>query len=128
MPSMTESAGAWSRAPTEAAVPAAEEPWSPEWVRLFLRCERCGGVALERDRRGVSCGACGHTTGIVEPGFLECLPDAPGHTGGDPAAAPRGSLDAVAQRVRRFYEENPFPNYDGYESVGDLLSRASRSV
>ena len=37
-------------------------------------------------------------------------------------------LDAVAQRVRRFYEQNPFPNYDGYESVGDLLSRASRSV
>ena len=30
--------------------------------------------------------------------------------------------------MRRFYEENPFPNYDGYESVGDLLSRASRSV
>jgi ubiquinone/menaquinone biosynthesis C-methylase UbiE len=128
MPSMTESAGAWGRAPAEAALPPAEEPWSPEWVRLFLRCERCGGTALERDRRGVSCGACGHTTGIVEPGFLECLPDAPGHTGGDPAAAPRGSLDAVAQRVRRFYEENPFPNYDGYESVGDLLSRASRSV
>jgi 2-polyprenyl-3-methyl-5-hydroxy-6-metoxy-1,4-benzoquinol methylase len=37
-------------------------------------------------------------------------------------------FEKLSARVRNFYEEHPFPNYDGFESVGDLLARASRSV
>lgn len=122
---MTEPASA-RRAPRGAEDLAAEEAWSEEWVHLFLRCARCGAAPLARDRRDVVCRACGHTIEVVEPGILEDLPGGVGGAGDEPA--PSSTLDAVAHRVRRFYEQNPFPNYDGYESVGDLLSRASRSV
>ena len=123
---MTEGVGA--RRATAGDLPAAanvEEAWSEEWVRRFLRCTRCDTATLHRDGAGVTCATCGHALAIVGPGLLEDLPD----TGTDAAEAPAsGTLEEVGRRVRRFYEENPFPNYDGYESVGDLLSRASRSV
>src|SRR5262249_33803483 len=122
MPSMTERIEARRAVSGEFAVgPAAEEAWSEEWVRRFLRCTRCDAPTLERRASDVACRTCGHTLAIVGPGLLEGLPDDPASTGD--ASAPLGGLDAIAQRVRRFYEENPFPNYDGYESVGDLLSR-----
>lgn len=103
----------------------AEPSWSREWVQRFLRCTHCNATALDRESDRVVCSACGRALPIVGPGLLEHLPDRP-EAQQDPGDA-RG-LDAVARRVRAFYEENPFPNYDGYESVGDLLSRASRSV
>ena len=109
-----------------ATAPVAEQAWSEEWVRRFLRCTRCDAATLRRERSGVACDRCGHTMEVVGPGLLEDLPDGGAQGGDDRPAA--GVLDEVARRVRRFYEENPFPNYDGYESVGDLLSRASRSV
>jgi SAM-dependent methyltransferase len=130
MPSMTERMSAQAAAPDPAAARlAVEEPWSDAWVRRFLRCRRCDGTALAREPGGVSCQTCGHRLAIVGPGLLEALPDdPPDQPPRESQDGPHGVLDAVAQRVRRFYEENPFPNYDGYESVGDLLSRASRSV
>ncbi len=127
MPSMTEPAGAWRATPGElAAPPLEEEAWSEQWVRRFLRCKRCDVATLEREPGRVVCRSCGHALELVGPGLLEDLPD--GAAPGGDGVAPRGGLDAIAQRVRRFYEQNPFPNYDGYESIGDLLSRASRSV
>jgi hypothetical protein len=127
MPSMIDRASVSPVVGDEpAARPLVEEPWSEEWVRRFLRCKRCDGTVLAREPGRVVCRTCGHALEIVGPGLLEDLPAAPAASG-EPAGA-RGVLDEVAQRVRRFYEENPFPNYDGYESVGDLLSRASRSV
>ncbi|MGH7898974.1 MAG: class I SAM-dependent methyltransferase [Candidatus Binatia bacterium] len=117
---------------TEAAPPRPlaasppEEAWSEEWVRRFLRCKRCAGVALGRDAGAVSCRTCGHAMPLVGPGLLEDLPEGSGQSSA--ATPPPGSLEDVARRVRAFYEQNPFPNYDGYESVGDLLARASRSV
>src|SRR5262245_48864833 len=125
--SMTEGVGA-RRAPAGdlPAAPVLAEAWTEEWVRRFLRCKRCDGATLRRDRTGVSCTTCGHVLEIVGPGLLEDLPEKPAR--GEEPSPPRGTLDEVAHRVRRFYEENPFPNYDGYESVGDLLSRAARGV
>jgi SAM-dependent methyltransferase len=104
---------------------SAEQPWSADWVRQFLRCTRCDAVALDRQPDRVACASCGHALPIVGPGLLDHLPD-----GEQPQAQDGGArgLDLIARRVRAFYEQNPFPNYDGYESVGDLLSRASRSV
>jgi len=124
---MTEGVGARrATAGDLPAAPDAEQAWSDEWVRRFLRCTRCDTATLRRDAAGVTCTTCGHTLEIVGPGLLEDLPD----TGASAAEAQpaAGTLEEVGRRVRRFYEENPFPNYDGYESVGDLLSRASRSV
>ena len=40
----------------------------------------------------------------------------------------QGGKRDVTDRVRAFYEENPFPNYDGFETVGDLVSRAEKGI
>src|SRR5262245_14997888 len=121
--SMTDQSGLQSLPPEPLRI--AELPWSQDWVERFLRCRRCEASTLDRVDRGIVCRACGHEWEIVGPGLLEDIPAAaPGAT----RAASRSGLDAVAMRVREFYEQNPFPNYDGYESVGDLLSRAARGV
>jgi carbamoyltransferase len=35
--------------------------------------------------------------------------------------------DPVIGRVKAFYEENPFPNYDGVQEYGDLVNRGSKN-
>ncbi len=101
-----------------------EGPWSAPWVKRFLRCNACGGEALERKPGGVTCSGCGRLFPLEGPGLLAALAEEPA-----PAGEPEPDVgDAVTLEVRRFYEQNPFPNYDGFESVGDLLARASRSV
>ena len=92
--------------------------------RGFLRCKRCDGTTLHRTAAGVTCASAGTSRDRRPRPARGPARHRHGRRGG-PAS---GTLDEVARRVRRFYEENPFPNYDGYESVGDLLSRASRSV
>ena len=89
-------------------------------MERFLRCNGCDGTALAREAQGVRCGDCGRTLALEGPGLLSALPEA------SEAHTPTRD-DPVTGRVRRFYEENPFPNYDGFEAVGDLLARASRS-
>ncbi len=34
----------------------------------------------------------------------------------------------VTEVAQAFYSENPFPNYDGFEAVGDLITRAERGL
>jgi len=127
MRSMTESlSDPLTRPDDVGASSAAEEAWSEEWVNRFLRCKPCNAPTLGRVRGGVACRNCGHTLELVGPGLLEDLPESARQAA--QTAPPAGPLEEVARRVRAFYEQNPFPNYDGYESVGDLLSRASRSV
>jgi SAM-dependent methyltransferase len=127
MRSMTDSAADRLTALDGAgASPAADEAWSEEWVKRFLRCKRCDAATLERRSDAVACRRCGQTLELVGPGLLEDLPEH--EVQAARAKPPSGPLEEVARRVRSFYEQNPFPNYDGYESIGDLLSRASRSV
>jgi len=38
------------------------------------------------------------------------------------------SKERVAERVRTFYEETPFPNYDDFDSVGSLIEKARRGL
>jgi SAM-dependent methyltransferase len=33
----------------------------------------------------------------------------------------------VARRIRSFYEENPFPSYDGVEDIGDLVNKGVKN-
>ena len=126
MRSMTESVREPLTAIGEPDSPPEELAWGDEWVRRFLRCKRCDAATLERTRDGVVCGSCGHRLDLVGPGLLEDLPEDESKVSSAKEAS--GPLEVVARRVRSFYEQNPFPNYDGYESIGDLLSRASRSV
>ena len=100
--------------------------WAADWAATFLLCPSCGAAGLDRRDNRAVCADCGHSLGIDPHGTLLALPNATtgqanGTTGSD-------RMSSVTDIVKRFYEEHPFPNYDGFESVGDLLSRASRSV
>ncbi len=100
--------------------------WPDEWVRAFLRCPACAEAQMERRGDAVVCAACSVELLVSERGVIEALPrrddDAPAASRDDE------SLLGVTKVVKAFYEEHPFPNYDGFESIGDLISRASRSV
>ena len=100
--------------------PAARSSWQQDWLDAFLRCAGCRGRRLARTAVSVRCEACGRETRVSNSGVLALLPE---HRPTDSPAT-----DDVTARVRAFYERHPFPNYDGFESVGDLLARASRSV
>jgi SAM-dependent methyltransferase len=110
----------------EVEIEGNEEAWSPEWVERFLRCNGCGCEGLERKPEGVVCPECGDRLRLAGPGLLLGLPQLPESEQETDREA--SDFDFTMERVRRFYEANPFPNYDGFESVGDLLSRASRSL
>src|SRR6266581_595983 len=38
------------------------------------------------------------------------------------------SKERVAEKVRAFYEETPFPNYDDFDSVGSLMDKARQGL
>ncbi len=99
--------------------------WEQEWIDAFLRCPACRAEDMKLADGSVTCQSCGRNLPLTETGILRSLPD-------EPAAVetqqPDKGFQALSAKVRRFYEEHPFPNYDGFESVGDLLARASRSI
>jgi SAM-dependent methyltransferase len=98
--------------------------WEQQWVDAFLLCPKCGGAELVRNGAGVGCLSCKHEIPVTESAVLVNLPaDVPLRP-----AKKTTNHQELTHAVRQFYEENPFPNYDGFESVGDLLGRASRSV
>ncbi len=43
------------------------------------------------------------------------------------AGAKAGSSDRVTGRVKAFYEEHPFPNYDGVQDFGELVNRGFKN-
>ena len=82
-------------------------------IDLFA-CPRCkGDFNLEKER--VKCLDCG-TSYVVSGGVPLIF---------EPAEM---GLTDVTQNIKNFYEENPFPNYDGLESASDLISKAERSL
>jgi SAM-dependent methyltransferase len=101
--------------------------WPDDWVRAFVACPACGEARLRRVENGAVCGPCSRQIDIDDRGVLLALPERPPATGTG-AVGTRDRLSQVSDVVKRFYEEHPFPNYDGFESVGDLLARASRSI
>jgi 2-polyprenyl-3-methyl-5-hydroxy-6-metoxy-1,4-benzoquinol methylase len=96
--------------------------WDLEWVRTFLLCPACGHDSLDREPGAVSCTACGRRMLLEEPGILVDLVE---ELSDDRSLT---HAESVRRKVRRFYEANPFPNYDGFEGVGDLIARGSRGV
>jgi carbamoyltransferase len=71
------------------------------------------GAGLERITGGFRCSATGRIYPDQDgvPSLLAGM-DLPG--------------DAVTGKVKAFYEENPFPNYDGVEDFGDLVNRGQK--
>jgi 2-polyprenyl-3-methyl-5-hydroxy-6-metoxy-1,4-benzoquinol methylase len=68
---------------------------------------------------------------LIEDGFRcpdtgETYP----HIGGVPSlyAPPEGEGEEVTRRVKSFYEEHPFPNYEGLEEFGELVSKGSQNA
>lgn len=83
----------------------------------LLRCPRCASP-LRRDGLTESLVCTGQSHGYsLERGLPRLLP-----VSGEEGAEP------VTRRIRRFYEENPFPDYDGFEDLATLLERAQEGV
>jgi ubiquinone/menaquinone biosynthesis C-methylase UbiE len=97
-----------------------DDVWSDKWVDRFLRCPQCNNGALTNNDSEIVCDACGAQLSIRD-GIVKGLKT-------DAVERDEKQAQGVTQTVREFYEEHPFPNYDGLESVGDLLGKASRSV
>ncbi len=104
--------------PTETTGTAAGSAAAPALAHLeahlgLFRCPACAGP-LTPVGEAIACRSCGARF-CSESGIpLLFSPDTP----------PVASSD-VTDRVRSFYEENPFPNYDGIEDVGSLIQKAN---
>lgn len=79
-------------------------------------CPRCQGD-LSFDDAILSCQACRHTFGPVDqiPGLFW------------PNEWDPGKQD-VTERIKAFYEKNPFPDYDEYDSAGSLIDKARKGL
>lgn len=85
-----------------------------ECIGIF-HCARCGG-SLTVDT-GVRCTRCNHAFSVDDG--IPCL---------YVPAEVDGTQEAVTQEVRAFYEETPFPNYEEFESIEDLVRKAEEGL
>jgi SAM-dependent methyltransferase len=82
----------------------------------LLACPACGHALDVSDLEAPRCAGCGRAFRTEDGVPLLFWPH---DTVGDPGD--------VTEIVKGFYEENPFPNYDDYDSVWTLRERARRS-
>ncbi|MBI4064011.1 MAG: methyltransferase domain-containing protein [Elusimicrobia bacterium] len=83
----------------------------------LLRCPACAGALDIRTYR-LLCANCGQNYDVKDniPRFLRI-------------SGPPGSLaSAVTQKIKNFYETNPFPDYDSFDNVGSLIEKAKESI
>ncbi|MGQ0663474.1 MAG: methyltransferase domain-containing protein [Pseudomonadota bacterium] len=85
-------------------------PFPPRLLATLKAPGHANAADLELAGDGLVCPATGETFPFVDGVPSLFVPD----TG-------RGA--EVTDRVRAFYEENPFPNYDGVEEFGDLVGK-----
>src|SRR5712692_9642813 len=45
-----------------------------------------------------------------------------------PSGSGKGAENAVTQKVRNFYEDAPFPNYNGYDTLAIFVRQANATV
>jgi SAM-dependent methyltransferase len=78
----------------------------------ILCCPRCAGdLSVEAD--GFRCGACSHLYRAQDnvPSLFT-------------SNEWQNSKEDVTDKIKAFYEENPFPNYDDFDSAGSLIDKA----
>jgi len=92
-------------------------------VRLYLSkyqeilcCPRCRS-SLTIGECDIACSSCGGRFGVEDDIPLLFWP-----------SEWDASKERVAEQVRRFYEETPFPDYDEFDSVGSLMEKARRGL
>lgn len=83
-----------------------------------FQCPHCRGP-LELDT-GIACGQCGRTYPIEDGIPHLYAPDAP--------EGPETPKEQLTRQVRAFYEETPFPNYEDFESIEDLVRKAEKGL
>ena len=67
----------------------------------------------------------------MEPDGLRCTQtgDSFPHVDGVPSLFRRGSSSGtqITDKVRSFYEENPFPGYEGLEDFGSIVTKGKKN-
>lgn len=100
----------------KASVPAVARSGGVDWLHDYLCCPCGKGGRLERVDSYVGA-ACGHrfpvTDGIPQLFWPHDTADDPGD---------------VTERVKAFYEETPFPNYDDHDSVRSLIEKSRQGL
>jgi SAM-dependent methyltransferase len=100
--------------PAWVSAPSVDEP-DPVLDPVLL--SSCCQSELRRQGTGRSCARCGHTFD-VEDGISQMF-------------WPHETFDApndVTKKVRSFYEETPFPNYDDQDTLRSLIDKSRRGV
>lgn len=92
-------------------------PTTPQLPHLhLLRCPRCGS-RLGQDGHLLKCRDCRQEFALSRG--IPCLYH-PHEGASDPSD--------VTARIRQFYEQHPFPDYDDFDSLGSLMDKARRGV
>lgn len=84
--------------------------------REVFCCPRCAGT-LERGTDAVLCTQCGRAYAMIDDIPRMFVPNQWEDT-----------QDDVTDRMRQFYEETPFPNYDDFDSAGSLVEKARKGL
>ncbi len=82
-----------------------------------LLASPCCGSELAREASAYACARCGHRFPITD-GIPQLF--WPHDAIGDPRD--------VTEKVKEFYEETPFPNYDDHDSVRSLIEKSRRGL
>jgi SAM-dependent methyltransferase len=93
--------------------PAADER---DKILEDLLCSPCHGADLTFNGGKAVCAECSRSLGKEDGTWLMFRP----HYGSDDIAD-------VTEKVKAFYEENPFPNYDHHDTLRSLIEKARRS-
>lgn len=81
----------------------------------LLRCPRCAQPLSQEDQT-LLCPDCGERYPIEDGVPHLSVPGV------------ESSVEEVGERVRAFYEENPFPDYEDFDSLASLLDKARKGV
>ena len=91
---------------------------APTFSDRILACLKAPGgydeTTLEPVENGLFCPQTGKTFPFIE-GVLSLY------------APLKGEGEDVTRRVKSFYEENPFPNYEGLEEFGELVGKGTQN-
>lgn len=82
----------------------------------LIHCPRCGG-RLKDSSQGLGCKECKQSFSLEDGVPRLYWPHDDADSPGD-----------VTERIRSFYEENPFPDYDEFDSLASLMEKARRGV
>lgn len=102
----------------ETALPAeVEGTWATPPAHLvdLLACPHCGGNPLQMTADQIACGGCDATFPVVDGIPQLFWPHDGFATSGD-----------VTEKVKSFYEDSPFPNYNDHDSIQSLVEKAMR--